>query len=155
MNRFTVLSVATVMTAMLAPAAGAVNRVCANPVTGEMTTRPRCKGSDIALNASNIWDVLKGKNTYLSACRTVEGTAVANPSTAGVSVSCNSGEFMLNYGDFTTPVALNVVRQNEIIYDGNIPSGVLMIAQNDFGVGDYSFTTGWTFHVTATCCPRL
>lgn len=133
----------------------AVTRVCANPITGDILTRTRCKGAEVTLNANNIWDVLKGKNTYLSSCRTVEATDVADPSTAGASITCNSGEFLLNFGDYTRPIALNVIRQNEIEYDGNIPIGVLVIAQNDFGVGNYPFTTNWTFHLTGTCCPRI
>jgi hypothetical protein len=149
------LIISSVMTVAAALPAHAVTRICANTVTGDIQTRTRCRGQEITLNAHNIWDVLKGKNTYLSSCRTVENTDVASPSTAGASIRCNGNEFLLNYGDYTRPVALNVTRQNKIEYDGQVPVGVSVIAQNDFGVGDYSFTTHWTFHLTGTCCPRI
>lgn len=130
-------------------------RICADPYTGDILARTRCKNWEVTLNTNNIWGVLRGKNNYVAACRSVEKSDTASPTTAGVSIECNPDEFLLNYGDYTRPVALNVVRQNEITYSGSIPVGVAVIAQNDFGVPSYSNTTGWTFHVTATCCPRL
>lgn len=129
--------------------------VCIRNSDGAIFSRPRCKRDESAATVNSIVDTAKAKRSYLSSCRSIEATDSTTTGTAGATATCNSNEYMLNYGDYTVPITLGVMRRNEIQYAGPIPVGVTLISQVDFGVPSVPFVNTYTLHVQATCCPRL
>lgn len=130
-------------------------KVCANTVSGEFNTRSKCKKNEIPVSSNNLMDLTKGKTTYLSSCRTIDSTDYTTNGTAGASVRCNGNEFLLNYGEYVDPIRLSVIRMNDMDYEANIPVGVFIISQIDFGVPSSITNNTYTLHVTGTCCPRI
>lgn len=129
-------------------------KVCSDPITGDINSRVKCKANEVPVTANNLMDIIKKKSNYLASCRMVDVTDYAESGTAGATLDCASNEFLLNFGNYTDPVTLNVVRWNLLRYDGNIPTGVSIATQIDFGVPGGT-TKAYTLHVTGTCCPRI
>lgn len=146
---------AVALTCALAAHQANAAKVCINTVTGAIAARSKCKANETTASAANFMDALKGHNSYLSSCRLVEASDGTTNGTAAARVSCKPSEFLLNYGDYTTPIALSAVRMNKIEYRGGIPSGVYVLAQTEVYAPDSPLFDTWTLTVTGTCCPSL
>ena len=155
MQTLTIAVAATLALALALTDTAHAAKVCINTVTGAIAARGKCKASETTASAANFMDALKGHNSYLSSCRLVEASDATTNGTAAARVSCKPSEFLLNYGDYTTPIALSAVRMNKIEYRGGIPSGVYVLAQTEVYVPDSPLFDSWTLTVTGTCCPSL
>jgi hypothetical protein len=152
LRKISLLSIALMITSL--PAISA-QKVCADKGSGVISVKSKCSAAEQTLSLDNISTIAEGRTNYLASCRTIKTSNSTSNGAAGAQVTCGTGEFLLNYGDYVTPVALTVTRHNEITYSGDIPSGVIIVAQTDYGVPNLSITNTWTLNVTGTCCPKI
>ncbi len=89
----------------------------------------------------------------ISDCRSIQNSQFTTNGTIVLTTSCNSGEYLLNYGNFADPFnSLQFVRSTRILYSGGIPYGIEVAAQTELE-NPPSYDV-FTFYVTATCCPK-
>lgn len=148
--------IVVVASSLIACSANAGQLICANPDSGSINVRSKCLKSEIAMTLNNAGQLLTQTPTkVISACRTITTSQATATGAAAVSLTCNSGEFLLNYGDWTAPFVLTTARSHEVFYSGVIPIGVNISTSYDFGLPQSSSIMNWTLNATATCCPRF
>lgn len=148
--------VVVVASSLLAGSVNAGQLVCANPDSGAINVRSKCLKNESVLTLNNAGQFLAQTPTkVIPACRTVTASQATTTGAAAVSMTCNAGEFLLNYGDWTAPFVLTTARSHEVFYSGVIPIGVNISTSYDFGLPQSSSITNWTLNATATCCPRF
>ena len=132
--------------------AGATKLICAESITGNIRVAKKCPRDYVPVSADNFMDIFGAPKGFIATCHTVTSTEQTTTGTSVVDIRCGSKEFLLNYGEYPTPISLDLIRWSEIKYDGNVPIGVSVVAQSE--IGTPAVFEIWSFTVTGTCCPR-
>lgn len=129
-----------------------VQLLCFNQTAGAFRVAKQCPTGSIPVSSGNIQEVVGSPQGFISQCHTVQNTEYTTNGTSVVDIACGANEFMLNYGEYPTPISLDFIRWSEITYDGNVPTGVSVVAQSE--IETTPAFESWSFTVTGTCCPR-
>ena len=117
--------------------------LCGDSIRGTVRVRTKCKRGENPIFLSDIIGTQ-------SACRQVYGAYIAGAfGTAGVTLSCDSSEYISSWGFTPSSSQLIVLRSAEIRDSG---SSVRIITQED--VGANVSAGSYTLMATGLCCPK-
>jgi hypothetical protein len=126
-------------------------KICVGP-GGVMAAKQKCKAGEVAANFAHF---IQPQESPVKGCRTVIeiGDDSLNTSgTTGVSLYCNTNEYLMTHGFATNPPRLVVPRRADIEIDQEVAFGVIYVVQGEINSNEYG--ENYSLIVSGVCCPK-